>query len=299
MNRIPFKTILVGAVAVVLLFIGLPMATTYINPGNIGILIHRTGGGVDSVPLGPGIHVVNPLFSSIEEYPTFMQTLILAKNTNEGSSNNDEINVSSAEGQPIAVDVTLSFELDPQKVPSLYKQFRTELPTITHTYIKQTIRKSLQEAIGQDSITGIIGPKKGAITASVEKLITDRLSVYGFVVKQFTINEWRPPQSIIDAIAKKNAMQQEALTAQNQLAKTRFLASGDSIQATGHANAILIDARARATANQLLQSSATDGVIRLKQVEALQIWAGKWNGTLPATILGNNPMMLQLPNGKN
>ena len=29
-------------------------SVTYINPGHVGIVIHRAGGGVDPKPMGPG-----------------------------------------------------------------------------------------------------------------------------------------------------------------------------------------------------------------------------------------------------
>jgi regulator of protease activity HflC (stomatin/prohibitin superfamily) len=130
----------------VLLLLG-PTAVTYVNPGHVGIVIHRTGGGVDPRPLGPGLHARNPLTTGIEEYPTFMQTLVLTRASSEGSSNNDEINVNSVEGQPLSLDVSMSFELDPTKVPALYSTFRTDIGTIQHTYVKQAIRQALQEVV--------------------------------------------------------------------------------------------------------------------------------------------------------
>src|SRR5581483_4861328 len=92
-------------VGLVVLLVLLPTTITYVNPGYVGIVIHRAGGGVDRVPLGPGLHLRNPLTTGIEEYPVFMQTLVLAKSANEGSALNDEINVNSKEGQPVSLDV--------------------------------------------------------------------------------------------------------------------------------------------------------------------------------------------------
>src|SRR5499426_2782603 len=110
------RVLVVIVVLVVALFL-LPSTVTYVNPGYVGIVIHRAGGGVDKTPLGPGLHFRNPLTTGIEEYPVFMQTLVLAKSSNEGSRYNDEINVNSKEGQPISLDVSMSFELDPDKAP--------------------------------------------------------------------------------------------------------------------------------------------------------------------------------------
>src|SRR6476661_3195703 len=101
----------IAAGIVVLLFL-VPNAVTYVNPGYVGIVIHRAGGGVDAKPLGPGLHPRNPLTTGIEQYPVFMQTLILTRGSTEGSPTNDEINVNSKEGQPLSLDVSMSFELD-------------------------------------------------------------------------------------------------------------------------------------------------------------------------------------------
>src|SRR5262249_44268654 len=202
------------AVGLLILLFLIPTGVTYINPGHVGIVIHRVGGGVDKTPLTPGLHVRNPLTTGIEEYPTFMQTLVLTRGNTEGSPNNDEINVNSIEGQPLSLDVSMSFELDPTKVPALYSTFRTDISTIQHSYVKQAIRQSLQEVVGNEEIAAIIGPKKAEVTTRVSKLLEDRLSPYGIQVKQFTINELRAPPSVIEAINQKNVMQQQALTAQ-------------------------------------------------------------------------------------
>ena len=133
-------------ILVAVLFL-LPSTFTYINPGNVGIVIHRAGGGVDPHPLGPGVHMRVPFATGIEEYPVFLQTVVLTRANNEGSGANDEINVNSVEGQPVSLDVSLSFELDPAQTPKLYSTFRTDIDEITHGFVKQTIRQALQEVV--------------------------------------------------------------------------------------------------------------------------------------------------------
>jgi regulator of protease activity HflC (stomatin/prohibitin superfamily) len=273
-----------------LLLVLLPSTVTYINPGHVGILIHRTGGGVDKTPLGAGLQLRNPLFSSIVEYPTFMQTLVLTKGSTEGSPGNDEINVNSVEGQPISMDVSMSFELEPSRVPNLYQTFRTDIDAIQHGYVKQAVRQALQEVVGALPIADIIGPRKAEATNSARLLLEKRLSPYGIEVKQFTINELRPPQTVIEAINTKNVMQQQALTAQNELQKNEFQARGDSIKASGRARAILAEAEAQAKANQLLSQSLTAALVQSQMIS-------KWNGQMPQVSGGGIPM-IQLPTPK-
>src|SRR4051812_41784630 len=103
------KLIFGGVVLLVVLIIA-SCSVTYIEPSHVGVVIHKTGGGVDKVPLGPGFHGRNPLATLIVEYPVMMQTVVLTKSSAEGSPNNDEINVNSREGQIISLDVSMSFE---------------------------------------------------------------------------------------------------------------------------------------------------------------------------------------------
>ena len=260
---------------------------TYINPGHVGIVIHRMGGGVDNRPMMPGLHFRNPMLTAIEEYPTYMQTLLLTRASEAGSLTNDEINVNSIEGQPVSLDVSMSFELNPARVPALYQTFRADIGTIQHTYVKQAIRQALQEVVGSEETAAIIGPKKAQVVAHTERLIAERLAPYGIEVKQFTINELRAPTSVIDAINAKNVMQQQALTAQNELQKKMFQAQGDSIAAAGRAKAITAEAEAQSRANTLLSQSITGTLVQYEM-------AKRWDGKMP-TVTGGAMPMIQMP----
>ena len=281
------KRIVMGAMVLIAVLVLLPNVFTYINPGYVGIVIHRAGGGVDPKPLGPGVHPRIPFATGIEEYPVFLRTLVLTRNSGEGSSQNDEINVNSVEGQPLSLDVSMSFELDPAQTPKLYSTFRTDMDLITHGYVKQTIRQALQEVIGQEPVADVIGPKKAEATNRTFALISQRLAPYGFQVKQFTINELRAPSTVMDAINTKNVMQQQALTAQNELQKNTFQAQGDSIKAAGRAKAITAEAEAQARANELLARSITPTLVQYELSK-------KWDGKLPQVSGGVTPM-IQFP----
>jgi len=281
------KRIIFGVMLLVAVLFLMPSTFTYINPGNVGIVIHRAGGGVDPHPLDPGVHMRVPFATGIEEYPVFLKTVVLTRANNEGSSQNDEINVNSVEGQPVSLDVSLSFELDPAQTPKLYSTFRTDIDQITHGFVKQTIRQALQEVFGTEPVADIIGPKKAEATNRARALISQRLQPYGFEVKQFTINELRAPQAVMEAINQKNVMQQQALTAQNELQKNTFQAQGDSIKAAGRAKAIMAEAEAQARANQLLSQSITPTLVQYELTK-------KWNGQMPQVTGGATPL-LQLP----
>jgi regulator of protease activity HflC (stomatin/prohibitin superfamily) len=285
-GRTLLRLAVAGGVLVALLVM-LPSTITYVNPGYVGIVIHRAGGGVDPQPLGPGLHMRNPLTTGIEEYPVFMQTLVLTRDIGEGNERNEEINVNSVEGQPISLDVSMSFELSPAKVPQLYQTFRTDIGTIQHGYVKQAIRQALQEVVGHEAIADVIGPKKAEVVTRTQQMLEQRLAPYGIEVKQFTLNELRAPGEVMAAINAKNVMQQQALTAQNELQRSQFQAQGDSIKAAGRAKAILAEAEAQAKANQLLAQSITPTLVNYEMMK-------RWNGQMPQVSGGATPL-IQLP----
>jgi regulator of protease activity HflC (stomatin/prohibitin superfamily) len=153
--------------------------------------------------------------------------------------------------------------------------------------VKQAMRQALQEVLGDEAIADVIGPKKAEATNKTRVLLEGRLAPYGIVVRQFTINELRAPQSVIDAINQKNVMQQQSLTAQNELQKNQFQAQGDSIKASGRAKAITAEALAQSHANELLARSITPALVQYEI-------AKKWDGKLP-TMTGGGVPMITLP----
>jgi regulator of protease activity HflC (stomatin/prohibitin superfamily) len=286
MKRTVLFSVIAGALALLTFSCS---SATYIEPGHVGIVIRRTSGGVDPLPLGPGLHMRNPMTTGIEEYPTFMQTMVLSK-ASEDDGINDEINVNSVEGQPISLDIAMSFEIQQEKVPFLYSTFRTDIDAIQRGYLRQTVRQALQEVAGQEEIANILGPKKAETVTKTQQKLAKALAQYGIDVKQFSINEIRAPNAVLDAINAKNVMQQQALTAQNELQKNTYQAQGDSIKAVGRAKAILAEAQAQAQANELLARSVSPTLVQYEM-------AKKWNGVMPQ-VSGAATPMIQLPTSK-
>ena len=103
---------LIIAGAVVLLgALLLSSSCSYVAPGSVGVLINRTGGGVSDTHLDAGFHLIFPFTEEIEEYPVYMQTLVLSRDANEGTPRNEEINVPQvrvigSDGEQIGIMVT-------------------------------------------------------------------------------------------------------------------------------------------------------------------------------------------------
>ncbi len=279
-----FSFLIIGVVVVLFLVFD---TTVYIPPGYVGVNINKISGKISEQPLHSGYEFKIPFFQQIIEYPFYMQTIILTKSADEGSPQNEEINVNSVEGQPVSCDVSLSYTLIPDKVPFLYTSFRQSIENISHGFIKQTIRQAMQEVIGKMAITEFLGKNKADAVATVEANLQQRLKQYGFNIEQFTINEIRPPQLVIDAISQKNVMEQDALRAQNELAKIKYESMQKIEISKGKSKALLMEAQAQAKSNIILAHSITDTLVEYRAIE-------KWDGDMPrvATGKGNGAVPL-------
>ena len=255
-----------------ILFFVIKNSFIYISPGNVGILINRISGEIFDKPLDSGFKFKLIGYQDIIEYPIFMQTIVLSKSASEGSVYNEEINVNSVEGQPISCDVSLSFELDATKVPNLYLTFRSQIDEITQGYVKQTVRQIMQQVVGNVQVADFLGKSKSAIVNKVQTELQKELNVYGFVIKQFTINEIRPPQTVLAAIEKKNIMAQDALRSKNQLKKVEFEAQQEVEKARGNAESIINQAISQAQANKILSKSLNATFVKYRAIEK---WSGK------------------------
>jgi regulator of protease activity HflC (stomatin/prohibitin superfamily) len=283
--KIKIRNIFIGLLIIITGFILSFDSIVYINPGYVGVFINKLTGNISQEPIHAGYKVKLPFIHEIIEYPYYMQTIILSKNTIEGYPINDDINVNSVEGQPLSCDVSMSFTLEPSKIPSIYTSFRQEIDQITHGFIKQTIRQVMQEVVGKLNVADFLGKDKEKAVNQIEELLSSRLFQYGFSIKQFTLNEIRAPESVINAISQKNIMEQEALIAENKLLKVKYEAMQKIEQAKGKSESILIYAKAQSEANKILSASINDNLVKYKEIE-------KWDGNLPKYTINSKTQAL-------
>src|SRR5678815_1862427 len=98
---------------------------------SVGVSVRKCGGGgVSSDPIPTGYYWRSLFCEEVVEYPTSVQTLVLSRSAHEGHSIDESITVTSSEGLPVNLDVSLSFTLDPAKVPAIYTKYRNDIHVI-------------------------------------------------------------------------------------------------------------------------------------------------------------------------
>jgi regulator of protease activity HflC (stomatin/prohibitin superfamily) len=258
---------------------------SHVDAGYVGIEIDScSGAGVEPKVAPVGYHTTGPC-STIVKYPAFVQTAVWTASANEGHPTNEEITFTNADQMQIAVDISIAYQLQPDKVPAFYAKFRAdELDTFTHGFLRNLAREKFDTAAGKYKIEQIMGDNS-AFLAEVRAALQKDLDPYGIAISQFgVIGAPRPPRAVVDSINAKATATQKALQIELELKQAEAEGRKHVAQAEAEAQAIKVRADAQAYANQKLASSLSDVLVHYRQIE-------KWNGVLPQVQGGSTPLL--------
>ena len=276
------------------------MKATRIEAGYTGIEVNLAGSqrGASEIPIRTGWVFYSPLTTQVIEFPTFVQTVKWTRDTNEGHPLNEEMGFNSKEGMEIFVDVSLSYAIEPSKVPEFYVKYRVnDLDRFTHGILRDIVRNSLNEVASTYVVEDIYGVKKAEFLHKVESQIQEKVSNVGVGVQQFGfIGAPRVPAVIATAITAKAQAIQESERAKNELATTQAEAQKKIAEADGDAQSAVKRAQGEAEANRIRQSSITPQLIELRRLENQRAYIDKWNGQLPSVQSGpGTGLLMELP----
>ena len=136
--------------------------------------------GASEIPIRTGWVFYSPLRSQVIEFPTFVQTVKWTANLNEGRAMDESMSFNSKEGMEIYADVSLSYAIEPNRVPDFYVKYRvSELDTFTHGILRDIVRNSLNEVASTYNVEQIYGEQKAEFLAKVEALIQKKMDPGG------------------------------------------------------------------------------------------------------------------------
>jgi len=302
-NFSSIKFLLIGAAVLigVVFFFSTIAKVTRIEAGYVGVEVNLAGTqrGAADIPIRTGWVFYSPLRTQIIEFPTFVQTVKWTRDLNEGRAINEEMGFNSKEGMQIYSDVSLSYAIDPAKVPEFYVKYRVnQLETFTHGILRDIVRNSLNEVASTYNVEDIYGVKKAEFLQKVQDMIQSKVAAVGVGVQQFGfIGAPRVPEVIATSITSKARAIQEAERARNELAMTQAEAAKKIAEAEGDAQSQINRAKGEAEANRIRQSSLTPQLLELRRLEIQRAMIDKWNGQLPTVQSGQGAggLILQMP----
>lgn len=287
--QIKVRTIFLALLALLLLGV-LSSCFKRIDPGHVGIVVDLYGSdkGVKNLPVVTGMNFYLPLMTEIFEYPTFVQTAVWTKDTNEGSPTNEELSFSSREGLVITADISLSYQLVAERVPAFYVKFRSDdLSRFTHGFLRNVARDAFNEESVRYSVEDLYSTKKEEFLLKVRDRLNAQVRDFGVEVQQFGfVGAPRLPANVVESINAKIKAIQDAIRVENELRAVEAEAKKKVAEAEGIAKA-----------NLAIQQSMTATVLEWKRLDLQRSAVEKWNGQLPYYSGGGATPFIQLPTG--
>lgn len=280
-------TLVLVALAAVILLGFTFSAWRNIRPGYVGIVFDKANHNVTTGALDPGWAFINPFTQAIQEYPVTIQTYQMVQKASEGQIRGDDsIKIQSNEGQQINLDVVIQYQVEKPNASQLYVDWGgAPIEVVEDGVVRQYSRSQVPVVAAQFGWEEVTSTKRGEVVKQITEILRGEFERRHLSLVSFGIREVHLPPSLQEALNQKITAQQAAEQQKYQLAQAQVKAQQDVAQATGQANArkaqaegeaqaILTQARAQAEANQLLAASVTPSLIQYEQLR-------RWDGKLP------------------
>lgn len=274
MNEIGrFKVTVVGGIILVILTY--LFCVSWISPGEVGIVVNTLGSdkGIEDKELTVGLNFVAP-WKNVYKFPIYEQ--------NHQWTGNDGFSFQTSEGLSVKADIGINYNLEPTKIYQLFYKYRRGMDEITHLFIKNNIRDSINRTASKMKIEDLIGSKKEEFFDAVQKQVSQELEPLGFNISHiFVIGKFEVPDLVMDALNKKIEATQRAQQRENELREAEAQAKKEIALADGIGKSHIISAKAKSEANNILSKSLTPELLKW---EALS----KWDGVLPKALSGES-----------
>lgn len=281
-GRDGFSKGMIGAigvgVAIVLATILLILCSVRVPAGYVAVQYSLNGGVKDKV-LTQGWHLISPTVKTTK-YTVGIEQSYLTRDKRGDSDEDESFVASSAEGKAIDVDLTFTYQYQPENVTAVFTRFKGQSgKEVRDSFIKPNIISWTKEVVARYNVSDIIGAEKASVNTAITEYVSKKFEAYGITVSNVSLINVGVDKKTKEVINNKIAAQQNA--------ETQRIENQTKVdKAKADAEAKLIEAEAEAEANELLRKSLSDAVLKQEYIE-------KWDGKLPSVQSGD-PMILDI-----
>jgi len=168
-----------------------------VNVGEVGV--KHFLGRVDPVPLGQGIHVINPLAS--------VEIMSIREQSFPPPGMVEQIEAQTSEQMNVALEVSLLYRIDPARAPDLFARIGSE-DLIKQSIVLNAIRNGVRDAVATKSINDIFSPDRAQVAADMRRAIQLKAGDRIEVVEVF-LRDVQAPAAVRQAIDEKLQREQQ------------------------------------------------------------------------------------------
>lgn len=282
---------IVLAIVIVVSVIMLMLCTTRVPAGYVAVQYNMNGGVKDEV-LTQGWHLVSPT-TKTTLYTVGIEQSYLTSGNNGDSESDESFSASSSEGKAMQIEMTFTYQYQADSVNDVFTRFKGQSgKDVRDSFIKPNIISWTKEVIARYKVSDILGEERASVNIALTEYLSEKFEKYGITIANVSLSNIDVDEETRQAINAKITAQQNAETQsinnQTNIDKAAAEAQVKLTQAQAEADAKMIQAEAEAKANELLQQSLTDKILRQEYID-------KWNGELPDIMTGDDSMSLMIP----
>lgn len=251
------SAIALGGVAVA----AIVTATSCVYSLDVGevAVVRNFGGSVSGSQSEAGFHAKAPWQSAVK-YDTRNNLINFYGDTDYettgGSEVGKQVSINDKSGAGANIDIQVNYSLRPDAAVSLYRDYGSQ-ENFVAKYISNDLRSVTREVAGKyDTITMLTD--RGSFTRGVQKALSQKWKGMGLTVEQVSVQDVRYPKEITSAYAAAQAAEVQKQKAANEQETAKVEAETKRIKAQGEADA-----------NNALNSSLSDNVLKQKYIDAL------------------------------
>jgi regulator of protease activity HflC (stomatin/prohibitin superfamily) len=271
-----------------------------LEAGTVGVKYNVTGAkkGVTSADVVRGKVWYNSFSESIYPFPTAPKRIVWNSDMSgdDGAAKLDQsIPVSSKDGVAMFLDIAVTYYVEEEMVPQLFSVYKKDADSILTGVMRDKVRKALGTASANLTAMELRVVNQDKFLGDVTDKINESVKKEGFRFKElaFTGRPRFADPKMEEAIGKVMQAKLDAQAANEKVEQTKAEARQKYEQAAGEARA-----------NAALAASLSDKNIKWQQIqnqaksiENQKLAIDKWNGQLPATVLGNNTPFVNITPG--
>ena len=197
----------------------------------------------------------------------------------------ENLTTQTKDAQYLTSSLDIKYKVNESNAYMVFKQYRT-LDKMSESLVVPTTQRVLELVTTHYNVIDILGEKRSEVYTELEIALSEELAKYGVEFISITINDMDAGETLEAAITAEAVAKKEVETAEQKLLKTETEAKQKSVQAKAEQDAAkieaetkLIQAEADKKANELLNQSLSDEILR-------QQWIEKWDGKMPTYYSG-------------
>ena len=252
------KIVVIAVCAVLLVGVALTCFTV-VPAGHTGVVL--TFGAVEENVFDEGLHFKVPLVQTVVQMNNRTQKIEA-----DGTSSSKDLQI-------ISYVVAVNFHVNDDSSATLYQNVGKDYGSVI---IVPAIQESIKAVTAQFTAEELI-TKRQTVGDQIKDALTEKISQYGIVVEIFNIVDFDFSEEFNAAVEAKQTAQQNALKAEQDLARIEVEAQQKITQAQAEAESI-----------KLIQEALAESPDYVDYIK----WS-KWDGELPS-VMGDNGVLVSL-----